>query len=80
MYLGLQKLDEAEKLMNVTVKIREQLLGRDHQSVADALLQMGKISTRLGNKEDAQEYQLRANRVMGARSRKATRTKKDAAE
>lgn len=81
MYLGLQELDQAEKLMNVAVKIREQLLGRDHPSVADALLQMGKISTRQGNIDDAQEYQLRANRVMGARSRKATRTKKeDAAE
>jgi hypothetical protein len=45
--------------------------------VAEALLQMGKIATRQGKMDEAKEYQLRANRVMGARTRKATRSKKE---
>ena len=75
MYLGMNNLEQAESLMMQSMKFKEQLLGRDHPAVADALLHMGKIATRQGKTDDAKEYQLRANRVMGARSRKATRSK-----
>lgn len=80
LHLDPRQLDQAERLMNIAVKVKEQLQGRDHPSVAEALLHCGKIATQQGKIDDAKEYQLRANRVMGARSRKATRSQKESDE
>ncbi|KAJ1488321.1 hypothetical protein T484DRAFT_1939528 [Baffinella frigidus] len=63
--------------MSNSLKIREQVVGRDHPSVAEALLHMSKVALRKGDAGAAKELQLRANRLMGARSRKATRQHKD---
>ena len=64
MHLGMHDLDQADRHMNVCLKIREQVQGRDHPAVADALLQMGKISRQLSNVDEAREYELRANRCV----------------
>ena len=64
MHLGMHDLDQADRHMNICLKIREQVQGRDHPAVADALLQMGKISRQLSNVDEAREYELRANRCV----------------
>jgi len=76
-YFGLNRLEEAEKAMHTSLKLRESIVGRDHPSVAEALLHMGKIKLRLGRADEARDYQLRANKLMGARSRKNMRQAKD---
>jgi len=76
-HLGSNELDKAEAVMGTSLKVREAVVGRDHPSVAEALLHMGKIALRQGAVDSARELQLRANRLMGARSRKATRQHKD---
>ena len=60
-----------------SLKLRENLLGRDHPSVAEALLHASKVALRKGNAAEAKDLQLRANKLMGARARKATRSRKD---
>lgn len=75
---GLNRLREAEKSMYISLKIREGCVGKDHPSVAEALLAMGKILLRLERGDEARDYQLRANKLMGARTRKNMRTMKDA--
>ncbi len=70
---GLNRLDESEKAMHTSLKLREKIVGKDHPSVAEALLHMGKIMLRLGRHEEARDMQLRANKLMGARTRKSIR-------
>ncbi|EKX40321.1 hypothetical protein GUITHDRAFT_154154 [Guillardia theta CCMP2712] len=74
-HFGLNDLPEAEKYMLMALKLREQLQGREHAQVAEVLLHLGAIALRKGNADDAREYQLRANRLMGARSRRMTKSK-----
>jgi len=75
---GLGRMEEAEKAMYSSLKVRESAVGKEHPSVAEALLHMGKILLRLGRTEEARDYQLRANKLMGARTRKNIRQLKDA--
>jgi hypothetical protein len=70
---GLNRLEESEKAMHTSLKLREKIVGKDHPSVAEALLHMGKIMLRLGRNEEARDMQLRANKLMGARTRKSIR-------
>ena len=70
---GLNRLEEAEKAMGTSLKLREQIVGKDHPTVAEALLHMSKITLRLGRNDEARDLQLRANKLMGARTRKSIR-------